>query len=178
MWSAGVIFFQMLYGRRPFGHDMTQVWQLCVQVREAALGMTRTPVCRRPFCAMKPFSAAREMWTFLPNQLFRTRRVLLVYLSLCVPHNCCSGQGLHPPVPHLQSSRAARRAPGCWRCVPELPEGSGESDLAHSAWPVASVRSGTVRVYSSDRVTYSSHRAFQLPSACPSDAALHSIALT
>ena len=25
MWSAGVIFFQMLYGRRPFGHDMTQV---------------------------------------------------------------------------------------------------------------------------------------------------------
>lgn len=25
VWSAGVIFFQMLYGRRPFGHDMTQV---------------------------------------------------------------------------------------------------------------------------------------------------------
>lgn len=24
VWSAGVIFFQMLYGRRPFGHDLSQ----------------------------------------------------------------------------------------------------------------------------------------------------------
>ena len=25
VWSAGVIFFQMLYGKRPFGHDLSQV---------------------------------------------------------------------------------------------------------------------------------------------------------
>jgi serine/threonine protein kinase len=24
VWSAGVLFYQMLYGRRPFGHDQTQ----------------------------------------------------------------------------------------------------------------------------------------------------------
>jgi tousled-like kinase len=24
VWSAGVMFYQMLYGRRPFGHDQTQ----------------------------------------------------------------------------------------------------------------------------------------------------------
>jgi serine/threonine protein kinase len=24
VWSAGVMFYQMLYGRRPFGHDRTQ----------------------------------------------------------------------------------------------------------------------------------------------------------
>jgi tousled-like kinase len=25
VWAVGVIFFQMLYGRRPFGHNLTQV---------------------------------------------------------------------------------------------------------------------------------------------------------
>ena len=24
VWSAGVMFYQMLYGKRPFGHDQTQ----------------------------------------------------------------------------------------------------------------------------------------------------------
>ena len=24
VWSAGVMFYQMLFGRRPFGHDQTQ----------------------------------------------------------------------------------------------------------------------------------------------------------
>lgn len=24
VWSAGVLFYQMLFGRRPFGHDQTQ----------------------------------------------------------------------------------------------------------------------------------------------------------
>lgn len=24
VWSAGVLFFQMLFGRRPFGHDQSQ----------------------------------------------------------------------------------------------------------------------------------------------------------
>lgn len=24
VWSAGVVFFQLLYGKRPFGHDLTQ----------------------------------------------------------------------------------------------------------------------------------------------------------
>lgn len=24
VWSAGILFYQMLFGRRPFGHDQTQ----------------------------------------------------------------------------------------------------------------------------------------------------------
>ncbi|KAJ6856794.1 Serine/threonine-protein kinase TOUSLED [Populus alba x Populus x berolinensis] len=24
VWSAGVLFYQMIFGRRPFGHDLTQ----------------------------------------------------------------------------------------------------------------------------------------------------------
>jgi tousled-like kinase len=32
VWSAGVIFYQLLYGRKPFGHDLTQqkIWNEAV----------------------------------------------------------------------------------------------------------------------------------------------------
>lgn len=38
VWSAGVIFFQMLYGRRPFGHNISQVRRVAEQAgRSGAL---------------------------------------------------------------------------------------------------------------------------------------------
>ena len=73
MWSAGVIFFQMLYGRRPFGHEMTQV-QCCV--RRCPYSADKAPVVRRPSCAMKPFSVVHAALTSQRSRRFRKRRVL------------------------------------------------------------------------------------------------------
>jgi len=65
VWSAGIIFFQMLYGRRPFGHDQTQARTVLGKPWLALSSLAH--FFRRKYCAKRPFFAPRAPSTSLTS---------------------------------------------------------------------------------------------------------------
>ena len=129
MWSAGVIFFQMLYGRRPFGHEMTQVLQ-CACGNGVAHPLTSSVAQEAILRDETILRGARNVDFPAKPAVSNEVRDAYASPSACfrVANEPFSGQGLHPPLPHLQPSRPARRPAGCRRCVPELPEDGCQRD--------------------------------------------------
>jgi len=102
VWSVGVIFYQLLYNRRPFGHDMSQQRILSEGVITNARTVTfpdkpavsqEAKVRHGRVDALKMQGTARSSFRGSAVQFFWLLRTT----------------GLYPVVPHLRTAAAAGR---------------------------------------------------------------------